>query len=110
MKRSRLWLGVGLVSLGAVAMSCSKESPAPAATPAPAAAPAPAAEAATAASFSLARRRTSSRLEAASGISSATNSSVGVSRAVMFLPTSARRMPLADSRARAESAFSSALP
>ncbi|WP_434388567.1 cytochrome-c peroxidase [Melittangium boletus] len=46
MKRSRLWLGVGLVSLGAVAVSCSKESPAPAATPAPAPAAAPAAEAA----------------------------------------------------------------
>lgn len=46
MKRNRLWLGVGLVSLGALSSACSKE-PAPAvsaATPAPAA-PAPAAPA-----------------------------------------------------------------
>ncbi|ATB31895.1 cytochrome-c peroxidase [Melittangium boletus] len=41
MMRSRLWLGVGLVSLGSMAVSCSKESPAPA----PAAAPAPTAAA-----------------------------------------------------------------
>ncbi|WNG19501.1 cytochrome-c peroxidase [Cystobacter fuscus] len=50
MKRNRLWLGMGLMSLGALSTSCSKEAPAPQAAPAPtAAAPAePAAPAAAA--------------------------------------------------------------
>ncbi|WNG29003.1 cytochrome-c peroxidase [Cystobacter fuscus] len=47
MKRNRLWLGVGLLSLGALSTSCSKEAPAPQAAPAPTAAP-PAAPAPTA--------------------------------------------------------------
>jgi len=43
MTRNRLLLGVGLVSLGALSSSCSRETPAPAPEPAPvAAAPAPA--------------------------------------------------------------------
>ncbi|OJH40839.1 cytochrome-c peroxidase [Cystobacter ferrugineus] len=49
MKRNRLWLGVGLMSLGALSTSCSKEAPAPQAAPAPtAAAPAESAPAAAA--------------------------------------------------------------
>ncbi|ATB41808.1 cytochrome c551 peroxidase [Cystobacter fuscus] len=39
MKRNRLWLGMGLLSLGALSTSCSKEAPAPQAAPAPTAAP-----------------------------------------------------------------------
>ena len=46
MVRSRFWLGVGLLSLGTLSVSCSKESPAPAAAPAPAPKAAPAAPAA----------------------------------------------------------------
>ncbi|REG34576.1 cytochrome c peroxidase [Archangium gephyra] len=42
MMRNRLLLGVGLVSLGALSSSCSKESPPPESKPATAAAPAPA--------------------------------------------------------------------
>jgi hypothetical protein len=38
------------------------------------------------------------------------NSSDGVSRAVMFLPTSVRNMPVAALRASAESARSSSVP
>jgi cytochrome c peroxidase len=49
MSRNRFWLGVGLVSLGALSSSCSKEAqpepkPAPVAAPAPAAAAEPPAE------------------------------------------------------------------
>ncbi|MET0403828.1 MAG: cytochrome-c peroxidase, partial [Cystobacter sp.] len=42
MTRNRLWLGVGLLSLGALSSSCSKEASDPAAPTPPPAAPAPA--------------------------------------------------------------------